>query len=118
MFEILSVIITLCSLAIGAVSFVYSTIKRKKVASISNETEKAKEEERIAKCKLAIVESIPKYCQNAEQVFGQKNGIAKYSMVVSWIQIDCLTNGIPYDEPYFKEHIEAVLDAPQKKTSN
>lgn len=118
MFEILSVIITLCSIALGAISWIHSTIKRKKVASIKDEAEKAKEEERIAKCKLAIIERIPSYCENAEQVFGAKTGIAKNSMVVSWVQIDCLRDNIPYDEAYFKEHIEAVLQAPHKKTSN
>lgn len=118
MFEVVSIIITLFSIALGIVSWIHTTIKRRKVASISDEAERAKEEQRIATCRLSILERVPEYCKNSEQVFGTKTGIAKYSMVISWIQIDCLRENIPFDEEYYKDRIESILDAPQKKTTN
>lgn len=117
MFEIVSVVLSVFGWGLAVVSGIYSFFKVRKVSSIKDEKEKAEEEARIESAKLKINEKIPIYCKNAEQLCGSKTGFTKYSLVVQWIQIDCLTEGIPYDEEYFKARIEDVLNAPEKKTS-
>lgn len=118
MFEIVSIALTVVGWIVAGVSAVYTLIKRKKINSITDEKEKAEEFTRVESAKLKIVEKIPEYCKRSELLCGQKSGFTKLNLVTQWIQIDCLTEAIPYDADYFRNQIEMVLSAPEKKTTS
>ena len=75
-----------------------------------------------------ILKNIPKYMINAEQFYNklvpnglQKTGVQKLADVLQKIKIDCLTNGITYDEnveTVVKEKVEELIDLSKTVNSN
>lgn len=116
MVEVFYIILTIVGYAISGITLVFTTIKKKKLNAITDEQEKAEEEARITRGRIQIVESIPTYIKNAETMLnGEKTGLAKFNLVIQWVQIQCLMNNIPYDEAYFTNIIEDILGTPTKK---
>lgn len=65
----------------------------------------------------SLVQSLPELVSTAEALFpniGQKTGTEKRFSVLSYIQLFCSQNGIPFDEDFWISQIEAVLSTPQK----
>lgn len=60
-----------------------------------------------------IIEKIPQYMISAEQFFEpliNKGGKLKLSQVLSSLKVDCLENGVKYDENMFKNIINRFID--------
>lgn len=65
-----------------------------------------------------LVQNLPELVSTAEALFpnmGQKTGSEKRFSVLSYLQMFCSQNGIPYHEDFWLSQIEAVLSTPQKK---
>lgn len=64
---------------------------------------------------LEILNKIPEYVTQAEQIFTQSgSGVAKLTFVLNQIKMDCIEANTIYDENFVKEKIEEVLEAPTK----
>lgn len=65
----------------------------------------------------SLVQNLPELISIAEALFpnlGKKTGSEKRFSVISYIQLFCSQNGIPFDEDFWIGQIEAVLSTPQK----
>lgn len=65
----------------------------------------------------SLVQNLPELVSTAEALFpnvGKKTGSEKRFSVLSYIQLFCSQNGIPFDEDFWSCQIEAVLSTPQK----
>ena len=62
-----------------------------------------------------VISNIPKYIKEAEAIFGGTNGLAKINYTLTKLQMDCVKNGVEFDEDMFKGKFEEILETPQKK---
>ena len=65
----------------------------------------------------SLVQNLPELVSTAEILFpnvGQSTGSEKRFSVLSYLQLFCSQNGIPFDEDFWISQIEAVLSTPQK----
>ena len=62
-----------------------------------------------------IVQKIPIYIEQAEQVLGAGTGKAKLQYVLNQLKVDCTMANIEYDEQGLTTEIENILKTPQKK---
>lgn len=65
----------------------------------------------------SLVQNLPELVSTAEALFpnvGKKTGSEKRFSVLSYLQLFCSQNGIPFDEDFWLSQIEAVLSTPQK----
>lgn len=62
-----------------------------------------------------IVQKLPEFISEAEQIFGGGTGVAKVNYVLNKVQMNCIQNKVKYDESQFKGEIEKILSTPQKK---
>lgn len=97
-------ITTIISLAISAISIIAAIIQTIRKGKKSKTVELAK-----------VVQKIPEFIKEAEEIIGNGKGIAKLSYVMNKIQLQCQLSGITYQEQAFKEEVEKILETPQKK---
>lgn len=97
-------ITTISSVVITAVSIIIAVIQTIKKGKKCKSVELAK-----------VVQKIPEYITEAEQIIGASKGVAKLQYVLNKIQLQCQINGINYTENQFKYEIEKILETPQKK---
>ena len=65
----------------------------------------------------SLLKSLPELISTAETLFpnvGKKTGSEKRFSVLSYIELFCSQNSIPFDEDFWVGQIEAVLSTPQK----
>lgn len=62
-----------------------------------------------------IVQKLPEYITEAEQLFGNGKGIVKLKYVLKEIKNDCIINNIEFDEEAYETEIEKILLTPQTK---
>lgn len=104
--------IELVKLAISAAALLATVV----VAVLTNCRKGRANKNLSEKVKLAqIVQKIPGYICQAEEILGPGTGIAKLNFVMNKLQIDCLTSAIQFDEQGLTQEVEKVLSAPQKK---
>lgn len=100
-------ITTISSVAVTAISIIIAIIQTIRKGKKCKSVELAK-----------VVQKIPEYITEAEQIIGDKKGIAKLQYVLNKIQLQCQINGIDYKENEFKFEVEKILETPQKKQKN
>lgn len=102
--------VALLSIICNVISII---VKNKKQSMLESENKTNTKE----KTMLEIMENIPKYVQQAEQIFNQSGtGVAKKTYVENLIKMDCIERNLPFDENKTSEKIEQVLETPTKKT--
>lgn len=96
-------IFAISSTAISTIMFILQKIK----------TSKKNELVELAK----IVQKIPQFINEAEQIFKNENGKIKKNYVTKEIQNECLLKDIEYEtrKEQFENEIENILSTPQKK---
>lgn len=62
-----------------------------------------------------IMEQLPEWIKDAEECLGQKTGLTKLVYVLQKCMMECDKKGIEYNEKFWKEKIEKILDTPEKK---
>lgn len=98
-------LITTCSsAAITAISIIIAIIQTIKKGKKSKTVELAK-----------VVQKIPEFITEAEQIIGTGKGVAKLQYVLNKIQLQCQLAGIEFQEQQFKQEVEKILETPQKK---
>lgn len=95
------IIITAIFTAISLIASILQAIKTKKYEKLI----------KLAK----VVQKIPEFICEAEEILGNGNGQAKLSYVLDKINIKCLQAGIEFNEDALKVEIENILKTPQKK---
>lgn len=96
------------SIIIAIATTIITTISSKKK---NNQTANANKKVEYAK----IIQKLPDYIKEAEEIFGNGNGTAKKIFVLNTIQVDCLKANIEYLQENFEFEIEKILETPQKK---
>lgn len=97
--------ITFWTTIIGAAGSIVGT-----VISIIKSTQKNKSQKIVELAK--IVQDLPKYINESEQIFGSGTGTAKLAYVLNKVQMQCMVNGVEYDEQGFTTEIEKILATP------
>ena len=97
--------ITFWTTIIGAAGSIIAT-----VISIIKSTQKNKSQKLVELAK--IVKDLPKYINESEQIFGGGTGPAKLAYVLNKVQMQCMANGVEYDEQGFTAEIEKILATP------
>ncbi|UPW36494.1 hypothetical protein [Peromfec virus RodF8_36] len=100
----LELIPTIASLAVTAISI---------IIAIAQTIKKGKKEKTVELAK--VVQKIPDFISEAEQIIGEGKGIAKLQYVLNKIQLQCQINNIDFEEKAFTEEVEKILETPQKK---
>lgn len=118
-------IATISSIVITASSIIIAVIQtiRKKKQKRTTAGETAKREIAEAEndhlhhlVELAkIVQKIPNFINEAEEIIGDGKGLAKLKYVLNNIQMQCQLAEIEFNEEEFKEEVEKILETPQKK---
>lgn len=62
-----------------------------------------------------ILKTLPEIVTQAEEILGPKTGGTKLLFVLQEVQKLCTQKGVYYDEKYWTEEIETILNSPQKK---
>lgn len=108
---IVEVIITAIGYGITAFLFIKGKIDRKKAKDKANYTTTLEYEN----AKLSILNEVPKFCAEAEQVVGKGNGPIKELYVTC--KVDKLANekGVIITQDEIKVAIENALTSPEKK---
>lgn len=65
--------------------------------------------------RVDIFEELPHLLIRAEQIIGDGHGESKLDYVLSYVESQCIMRGIEYDRDFWKDAVERVLCAPQKK---
>ena len=107
MIENVTIWTTIATTAVGIVGYVISFILNKK----KNKSDKLVD---LAK----VVQKLPEFIAEAENIFGAGNGNAKLAYVLNKVQIECLKNKVEFNEEQFKGEIENILRTPEKKVQN
>lgn len=102
------IITTGTSLLITITTIIIAKIKGSKSSKEKTEAEKKVE---ITK----IIQKLPFYIMESEEIFGAGTGKAKKQYVLNYIQIDCIKACIEYVEENWETEIEKILLTPQKK---
>ena len=97
---------TIATAAIGLITTAISIIANKSKSKNQKLVELAK-----------IVQKLPEYIKEAENIFGAQTGAAKLAYVLNKVQIECITNKVKYNEEQFKGEIENILSTPEKKAA-
>lgn len=106
------VIITIVGYVISIALFIKSLFDRKKAKEMSEHTNNLD----YNNAKLSILNEVPVFCAEAEQVVGKGNGPIKELYVTC--KIDKLANekGVIITQDEIKKAIENALTSPQKKS--
>lgn len=106
--EIVQLVLSIGVSAISLVGFVVTFIKNTKNKGSVKTLE-------VAILLNQVISNIPKYIKEAEAIFGGGTALAKINYTLNKLQIDCVKNGVEFDENVFKDKIEEILETPQKK---
>ena len=93
------------------VSLVFAVVSRvlaKKNKDVNRSLEYFAKEE-------SILQFLPRFISEAEDLFGDGNGQAKLDFVLNKVHIACLENSIPFVKNVIIERIESILSTPEKK---
>ena len=87
-------------------------VKNKKQAALKNENEEITKQNTL----MEILGKVPSYIKQAEQIFTQSgSGAAKKVFAKSLAQVECVNQGIEYNDAVIDFEIERILTTPQKK---
>ena len=74
---------------------------------------------------MTILQRIPNYIIAAEELYNnlvnpaiKKTGTQKLQYVLDKVKVDCLTNGIEYNEDYIKEETEKLVELTKQVNSD
>jgi len=101
------------SLRIGILIVTISSSIITTILSIFSNSQKNKKEKIVQLAK--IVQKLPEYIKQSEEMFGTGKGRVKKQYVLNEVRNECLLNEIEYKENEFSEEVEKILDTPQKK---
>lgn len=101
------------SLRIGILIVTISSSIITTILSIFSNSQKNKKEKIVQLAK--IVQKLPDYIKQSEEMFGAGKGRVKKQYVLNEVRNECLLNEIDYKENEFSEEVEKILDTPQKK---
>lgn len=114
MIETIKLCITIISAAIGVITTIISICTNKTKSKSQKLVELAK-----------VVQKLPGFIKEAEDIFGAGTGNAKMAWVLSKANMECLSKKIEFNEEQFKAEIENILKTPTtikgvnyEKTSN
>lgn len=109
-----SLAITILTTIIAIVKLVQAKKSNRTAKSVSEENEKLRKVNTLAK----IIQQIPSLISKAEELFPStgeyKFGTQKLEYVLKELQILCMTENIEYQETAFTYEIEKILETPQK----
>lgn len=101
---------------VSAISVVYTIYtKFKSTKKTTQEIQKANEVISNLQVASSIVQEIPKFIKEAEDIFGANNGALKLRYVLQKIEILCVKTGLEYHEREYIQQIETILTTPQSK---
>ena len=98
------IITTAASIIVTAATAIIATIQNKKKNKAQKKVEYTK-----------IIQKLPEFIKESEDIFGSGTGTAKMVYVLNKVEIECLKSGIKYLQVQFEEEIEKILTTPQKK---
>ena len=104
-------IMLIVSSGIALLSIVFNIIIYIKKAKLAKQNGITLEENAISE----IINKLPKFIADAEQIFGSGTGLAKLSYVLDKVQLECVKSNVTFDERYMTEQIENILSTPEKK---
>lgn len=64
---------------------------------------------------LTIFSQLPSIIKDAEAMFGGGHGGAKLRYALAQVKVLCLSSGLDFDEAYYKDKIEEILETPHSK---
>ena len=65
---------------------------------------------------LRVLNKIPTFIKDAEMLLGPKTGKAKFEYVMAQIKVECLSNGVKFNQDTIGAKVEEYLETPTKKT--
>ena len=107
-YEIISLGFSATITTVSIIAYLIKRFKNKKTNEILEELQKTSE----------IFAKVPKYINQAEQIFGAKTGLAKLEFVLSKIQVDCARANINIEEQEMVKKIEEILATPTTNKQN